>query len=190
MSWAIFKTAFLHSIACIEEQYFVIPRYGNNGITYVQRERVYCYELYHQLRCHLGDQFSYTVHGEIDKGGQQWIREQLTHYDPALQRTPNPDFVIHQPGNIAVGTQLVAIEVKPTKRLNLEKAQKDIRKLRAFVEAIGYQHAIFLIFGPDRPRLRINDLANDLEIHSEYIHVVWHQRAGEEPHILRRNGTW
>lgn len=42
----------------IEENYFKLPVQSkpNNGKEYRYRERFYCYELYHQLRCLLGDE--------------------------------------------------------------------------------------------------------------------------------------
>lgn len=41
----------------------------------IYRERVYCYELYHQLRCILGKNFPYKLNGEIDKAGHPIIQE-------------------------------------------------------------------------------------------------------------------
>ena len=51
----------------IDSHYIQLPVAGSKERKY--RERVYCYELYHQLRCCLGDTFEYKLHGEVDKEG-------------------------------------------------------------------------------------------------------------------------
>lgn len=74
--------------AAIGGEYFLLPIHGADP---VQRERVYCYELYHQMRlrwpppeaCH------YRLNGEIDKGGHPYFRNQ--------RGKPKPDLLVPSP---------------------------------------------------------------------------------------------
>lgn len=72
----------------------------------IYRERVYCYELYHQLRLRMGDDFGYYLGGEVDKLNHP----RMLH--PTLQRA-KPDLLVHDPGRME--GNLVVMEVKPVK---------------------------------------------------------------------------
>ena len=83
----------------MQAHYFQLPTAGAEEAIY--RERVYCYELYHQLRVLLQgeeDLARYALSGEIDKRGHQIIR-------PCI-----PDLVFHAPGRM---DNMVVLEVKP-----------------------------------------------------------------------------
>jgi hypothetical protein len=64
--WNCFTRCLGESIKAIKKCYFQVEV---NEQEPMWRERVYCYELYHQLRCRMEKlKFSnYTLHGEIDK---------------------------------------------------------------------------------------------------------------------------
>ena len=66
-----------------------------------RRERVYAYELYHQMRLIQEQKFrsEFTINGEIDKSGHKIIKEPF-----------NPDFVIHQQGKM--GENFCVVELK------------------------------------------------------------------------------
>lgn len=68
----------------------------------IYRERVYCYELYHQLRCVLGDSSLYELNGEVDKAGHPIIQKALG--------AKKPDLIVHVQGKMA--KNLAVIEVK------------------------------------------------------------------------------
>jgi hypothetical protein len=87
----------MKAIQNIDAHYFQLTVARNDELIY--RERVYCYELYHQLRLLLGDDFPYKLDGELDKRGHAIISD-----------GKKPDFVIHVPGEM--GQNLVVIEVK------------------------------------------------------------------------------
>lgn len=53
-----------------------------------------------------------------------------------------PDIIVHQRGN---KTNILAIELK--KNSNRERKNKDILKLRAYRNELGYQYALFLRLG-------------------------------------------
>ena len=96
--------------------YFQLPIAGSDEPIY--RERVYCYELYHQLRCILGDSFPYKLNGEVDK---------MKH--PIIRDAKKPDFIIHQPGDME--HNLVVIQVKPiTVKDRINRLREDLATLK------------------------------------------------------------
>ncbi len=115
----------------IADAYFLLPTiYTRAGIT---RERIFCYEFYHQIRCLIGDN-DLLLHGEIDKRG---------HRDFAPDHRVNPDFVFHVPGTHERNT--VVVEVKGN--LNEAGIRKDFNTLLNFTEHYGYRLGIFVLFG-------------------------------------------
>lgn len=100
-----FRRVLLRAASAISPQYFRLAIAGRNGEAV--RERVYCYELYHQLRCILSDQqdFPFVLHGEVNKRGHDL-------YGDALQGR-NPDFIVHIPGETGPDANLCVVEVKP-----------------------------------------------------------------------------
>lgn len=76
--------------------YFQLPIDGQEDPIY--RERVYCYELYHQLRSIWPKDCEYELSGEVDKSGHPLIRGNN------LDRI-KPDFLVHVPGDMQ-GNQL------------------------------------------------------------------------------------
>ena len=69
----------------------------------IYRERVYCYELYHQMRSLWPPESPFYLNGEVDKRAHPILRE--LGADNAI-----PDLLVHQPGNMS-GNHAV-IEVK------------------------------------------------------------------------------
>lgn len=113
------------------------------------RERVFCYELYHQLRISLGNGFLYKLHGEMDKMSHE------TYKKSELKNTV-PDFIVHKPGE---PDNLLVMEVKH-KESGLDKIEKDFKKLRNFKIIAGYETGISYVFGElqenDEKRLKDN----------------------------------
>jgi len=75
----------------VPERYFQLPVDGQEDPIY--RERVYCYELYHQMRSVWPEHSPYTLGGEVDKSGHRLIRG--NGLDNA-----KPDFLVHMPGDM------------------------------------------------------------------------------------------
>jgi hypothetical protein len=119
----------------IDEMYFQLPVVGKENPIF--RERVYCYELYHQMRLSLGDVYPYKLCGEIDKYGHPLFRNQ----EGVINK--KPDFLLHKPG---MEENLVVMEVKPANG-EMSGIQKDIETLDAFINIAGYRHGILLIYG-------------------------------------------
>ncbi len=122
----------------IKEEYFILPRHEKDP---VYRERVYCYELYHQMRQQWPNDCPYLLNGELDKRGSP---------DPQGGRQPKPDLLVHHPGepkNYAV------IEVKSSRKCIRQRAtprpehiNKDLETLSFFLNR-SYRRAIYLIYG-------------------------------------------
>jgi len=168
--WRSFQKVFNESIAEIKPVYILVPRYFANT---VMRERSYCYELYHQIRCRL-DISPFVLHAEIDKRGQDFIR-QIFGYDP------NPDFIVHQPQST---NNLVVIEVKNSDFV-IEDAQNDINKLAVFINGVNYEHGIFLVYGSPIDDNKIARLQFDIS----HITFFWHEEPGNIPKTIFK-GDW
>ncbi len=100
----------------------------------IKRERVYAYELYHQMRC-LQERCSklkqYSINAEIDKAAH-----------PIIQTPFNPDMVIHHQGTM--NNNLCAIEIK-TDPTALSGIKKDFCTLSCMVHRYQYQCGVFII---------------------------------------------
>jgi len=156
----------------IEQNYFQLPIDGQEDPIY--RERVYCYELYHQLRSHWPDNTDYELGGEVDKCGHPLIR------GDNLDRS-KPDLLVHIPGSM--GGNYTIIEVKPitAKRGGIDK---DLKTLTAFRRHADYKKAVYLFYGSGNTN-RILTIAKELQeekgkelIDLDLIEFWWHNRIG------------
>jgi len=105
----------------------------------VYRERVYCYELYHQLRCLWPKETFFVLNGELDKKAHPILKKLGADY-------AKPDFLVHTPGSMD-GNHAI-IEVKSTSAKG-KGIRKDLRTLTLFLTKVGYERGIYLIFGDD-----------------------------------------
>ncbi len=120
--------------AGVESPYFQLNIDGGDPVF---RERVYCYELYHQLRMKWPAQCPYVLNGEIDKSAHPILSTLGIGH-------AKPDFLIHTPGDMK-GNHAI-IEVKHD--LSTAGVQKDLEILNLFVERARYTRAIYLVYGP------------------------------------------
>ena len=67
-----FDNIFKEATKNISREFYQLPVAGKEDPIY--RERVYCYELYHQLRSLWPTETEYTLSGEVDKSGHPLIR--------------------------------------------------------------------------------------------------------------------
>ena len=153
----------------INSHYFKLSVAGTKNLIF--RERLYCYELYHQLRYTLGDGFPYKLDGEVDKKAH-----------PFIQGAKKPDFILHVPS--IMGKNLAVIEVKSTDAACSE-IKHDIKKLKGFLEA-AYYRAIMLIYGDDRSKVEhTRSERNNLPSkYSERILLLWHKKPEEQPEVI------
>jgi len=149
--------------AAIPAHYFQLPVADQECTIY--RERVYCYELYHQLRELLkADPLfdRYALCGEVDKSGHPIIRRHV------------PDFVLHVPR--AMDANLVVIEVKPI-NAELSGFRKDLETLAYFTsDIVGYQCGIELVYGDNEGGL--NEFTRKFPRDSRKLQLFWHQSPG------------
>lgn len=150
--------------ASVEENYFHLSIDGGSPIP---RERIYCYELYHQMRLRWPIRSRYILNGELDKRAHPILR------DLGIDRV-TPDFLVHTPGSM--DGNFAVIEVKNS--ICARGIRKDLHTLDLFVRKAGYKRAIYLIYGrgaADEGLARIKAIAAEFEslepvevwIHSE-----------------------
>lgn len=142
----------MDATCAIEAGYFKLAIDGDAA---VYRERVYCYELYHQMRMRWPAGCLYVLNGEVDKSGHLLLRElKLDGF--------KPDFLIHRPGwmlgNFAI------MEVK-SQSARSDDIKKDLLALTRFRREANYRRAIYLVFGEKARRTlqRIRLVANRLD---------------------------
>lgn len=127
--------------SAIASEYFQLPIIGKEDPIY--RERVYCYELYHQLRQNWPREGGYLLNAEVDKSGHPVVQgEGVTN--------TKPDFLVHCPGSM---DNVLVMEVKPV-NATLDGIRKDFRTLIGYLDYVGYQEAYLLFYGEiDREEL-------------------------------------
>ena len=169
-----FLTLLLSACGHIGSAYFQLPVAGQEDPEY--RERVYAYELYHQLRSRWPDSLTrYTLGGEVDKNGHRLVRGNL------LDKV-KPDLIVHIPGTM--DHNLAVIEIKPW-AFALGGVRTDVLKLAAFCDssrglyAAGYFHVYGS--GDDDIQPLLNEFRNTAASVDEHdkLHLVLHKRSGE-----------
>ena len=128
-----FDAIFRAATANISHEYFLLPVVWSPPI---YRERVYCYELYHQLRRLWPEGSHYRLNGEIDKRGHPYFAENGW--------APKPDLLVHVPGS---QDNYAVMEVKTADNLRGREVLKDIDTLSRFMDDAGYRRGIHLVFG-------------------------------------------
>ena len=138
---------FKEAIERVDKKYFYFPIASKNKEnTVIYRERVYCYELYHQLRTLQENSYinlnkQVDINCEPNKRGHDWIANGC-----------NPDFIFHKAGKMN-GNYLV-VEVKNNLNISLinscekiEGVYKDFTNLCKFVKKYKYQKGCFYLYG-------------------------------------------
>ncbi|MDT0216582.1 hypothetical protein Q9R35_04535 [Alcaligenes sp. AB3] len=156
--------------ASIQKDYFQLQICGGDPI---YRERVYCYELYHQMRLLWPKTTEFCLNGEIDKAAHPILRKL-----GAAQ--VKPDFLVHRPG--CMSGNHAAIEVKSSEA-KPKGINKDLINLSLFRDKVRYERAIYLIYGYEAEKtlqlvLEVKEqLDNLLEIE------FWIHKSPEQPAI-------
>jgi len=119
---------------CIPEMYFRVHIDRGDPI---YRERVYCYELYHQMRTLWPSNTEFYLNGELDKAAHPILRELGADH-------AKPDLLVHHPGDMS-GNHAI-IEVK-TPDAQVAGIRKDLETLALFRTYVGYERAIYLLYG-------------------------------------------
>jgi hypothetical protein len=135
----------------IDGEYFGIRTTYKDSLI---RERIFCYEFYHQLRLIYKENKEFIIHGEIDKSG---------HRDFCKKDRRNPDFVFHLPGSREGNT--IVMEVKG--HLNESGIKKDFYTLLTYTSEYRYKLGLFVLFGKSFEMLhqRIENFLQELKEH-------------------------
>lgn len=152
----------------IGASYFSLPVAGLEDSIY--RERVYCYELYHQLRSVWGD-MAFTLSAEVDKAGNPSI------LDVNIKQA-KPDFIVHIPGQTGPLANFAVIEVKQV-TAQLQGLKKDIRNLLAFRQSQNYRRAIYLFYGKGDMKKVFQKIHRFREFDISEIEIWWHPSCGQ-----------
>lgn len=153
----------------IGTDYFQLPIHDADAM---YRERVYCYELYHQLRCAFGD-FPFSLGGEVDKVGHP-------HFAGTRYARSKPDLLVHAPGNM--NRNLAIVEVKRA-TASRDDIRRDLRKLKWFCNHAAYSGGVFLVYGearnPDTLAQKIREAADKTSTDLTRVTCLHHRQVGE-----------
>jgi len=165
------------ALKCIGPAYFKLATtYEPSGIV---RERVFCYELYHQIRRSMNRYHKLSLNGEIDKRG---------HVDFKPEHQKNPDFVFHIPGEHEKNT--LVIEVKGRLDYGSDSLAADLQTILSFINCYRYRAGIFILYNHSFQELttvvgrRLRDMATDMAADAIFILCIKKPREHCEEHIL------
>lgn len=156
--------------ANVGEMYFHLHIDGGDAPIF--RERVYCYELYHQMRLLWPKMTEYFLNGEVDKAAHPILRQ--LDADNA-----KPDFLVHTPGFMAGNYAIIEVKhICATKQGII----KDLKTLTKFINRVSYQRGIYLIYG-GRPgsevASKVSKAAMEADIELTKIELWQHKEVGE-----------
>jgi hypothetical protein len=156
----------------IDKGYFQSQVIGKNSrIKMVYRERVYCYELYHQMRNIWVQDGGAILHAEYDKIGSQFLANKNV-------KGVKPDFLIHTPGEI--DKNFIAMEVKVVTARS-DEIKCDLEKLSNLRYDANYRVTIFLIFGKNAKQKAEDTLILRGQWGIDLNTEIWaHENANEE----------
>lgn len=138
---AKFNQPLAEALEAIRPNYFEIKVQMVKGIRKKICERMFSYELYHQLRLKLRDIDPWQLSPELSKRGND-----------IMNTSKIPDLLLHQPGNKK--RNLYVIEIKSITG-SLAGFKKDSETLKHFIDN-KYVQGFFIIFGK-RPYKRTKD---------------------------------
>jgi hypothetical protein len=187
-----FRTMLRQAATQVERPWFhmSIASVGEEPQQMAYRERVYCYELYHQIRLlsteDIGRRAGATrllLSGELDKYG-------INSVIPGGGQ--KPDLVWHEPGKSNYNA--IVTEVKTMQGLTSPVGtEAALTTLRDFLQAapdVRYQSGILLVFGEGARATVLRAVrknVKDLEWEPDTLRrvcVVWHAGVGCEPSDL------
>ena len=173
-----FTEILINATAQISEGYFQLKIDGGDPI---YRERVYCYELYHQLRNHWPDKTDFYLNGEIDKAAHPILKDLGVN-------NVKPDFLVHKPGYM-YGNYAI-IEVKKVDA-DLSGIRKDLQTLSIFLENVQYERAIYLFYGYsinyDKLLNRLSNVYLELNL-SSVIEIWFHNNHEQSAECILKLG--
>ncbi len=156
--------------AHVDKMYFHLRIDGGDAPIF--RERVYCYELYHQMRLLWPKTTKFFLNGEVDKAAHPILRK--LDADKA-----KPDFLVHTPGYMTGNYAIIEVKhICATKQGII----KDLKTLIKFKDQVSYQRGICLIYGdlPGNEVLsKVCEAAREANIELRKIELWQHKKPGE-----------
>jgi hypothetical protein len=149
-------------------EYFQLPVVDADAM---YRERVYCSELYYQLRC-LWKAFPFSLGGEVDKARHH-------HFRGGPYAKAKPDFLVHVPGEM--DRNLAAVEVKPA-TAGIVALRKDLQKLTWFCHHAQYFRGLLLVYGEAGERSKLQEKlrsAADHQVDRAVVMTLYHRSVGQ-----------
>lgn len=140
----------------------------------VYRERVYCYELYHQMRARWPRGTPYLLNGELDKAGHEHLRGLGVS-------AVKPDLLVHRPGHMDHNHAVIEVKAAPP---GPDGALKDLQTLSTMMTHANYERGIYLIYRPWpnwQPALLQAARAAEPAARIE----VWHHEQADVPAVRR-----
>jgi hypothetical protein len=126
--------------------HFLSDKYKDDSGNFIKYgERIFCYELYHQLRNKIEGKDNDFLGGAKIQGEVK--KKHLVEFGSFLQKIPleyeyTPDFLVHTPGS--AGYHAFIIEVKCMPWVDELEIWFDLAKINEFIERYHYQRGIFL----------------------------------------------
>lgn len=147
-----------NAISQVPKEYYKIKTSEGESII---RERVFCYEFYHQIRKIQDDANEISIgsiYGEVDKSGRLDYNGE------------NPDFIFHSPGDNDHNLSILEVKVKYD---NLQ-IKSDLTKLNNFIKNHQYKYGIFLLlnYSLDEFKLKINEHINDFNQYKDNNDII------------------
>lgn len=162
------STVIKNATKAIEGGYFYLNIDGGDP---VYRERVYCYELYHQMRLYWPKNCEYYLNGEVDKAAH-----------PILQtlgvNQAKPDLLVHRPGYMSGNHAIIEVKKSDARRKDI---RTDLEKLDIFIRKVNYQRAIYLFYGSSADKSLVGRIQEIADEFNELVTIeIWlHQCVGE-----------
>lgn len=143
--------------AAIGQEYFLLPVHGADP---VYRERVYCYEIYHQMRLRWPPACIYRLNGEVDKSGIVAKKIAAT-----LSSTGTPSFFLH-PAEALHGDLGMLVAGDAAVALSYSGETEEIVRLLETIKRLGVP-LISLTGAPDSTLAAASDVVLDISITRE-----------------------
>ena len=166
------------SMIQVDEKYFNFKIANKKDL--IHRERVYCYELYHQMR-NLQNEMkfnNYSINAEPDKSNHPILKE--------FCGSINPDFIVHNPGYMSHQNNLAVIEVKASSgnlTIGIKKDLQTINCMTGIEEWILWRNInyIWSIIPKEKKQSRIK---NNLPTNAKKFIIILQEEPNEKPEIL------
>lgn len=145
----LYIRSLIEAVECVDERYINIYTKRDEVKFIKHYERIFCYELYHQIRCKQKDNKleEYVLWGEPLKNSFEDINDGKM-----------PDFLFHKP---KTEDNLIIVEVKMVESLN-SGVDDDFEKIENYLKNNNYKIGVFICIGLSTDETR-EKIKNKLE---------------------------